>query len=293
MSKLPPLNALPAFEATARLGSMTAAAEELGRTHGAVSKQVAHLSEQLGRPLFERDGVGLRLTPDGAELAAVLRKSLDEIASVWALLKMRSNNTVLDIGVSATFAMRWLIPRLPGFYERAPGVQLRFQMTGHGWISDADADLILTWDRLREPVVQTRNELQPLGDVAFGIVQRPGLDASVEGDTYKVGTLFLQSAAPDTLEAWQELSGIRVDAQVQTLNPHLLLSLEAALAGLGATLMERRLVAADLKAGRLEAPFGFVVIPDGLAAILTPRGKARAEVTTFLDWVREEVRADT
>jgi len=271
---------------------MTAAAEELGRTHGAVSKQVAHLSEQLGRPLFEREGTGLRLTPDGEDLAAAVRKSLEDIASAWAVLKMRSNNRVLDIGVSATFAMRWLIPRLPAFYEQAPGIQLRFQMTGHGWISDADADLILTWDRLREPVVQTHNDLEPLGDVAFGLVQRPGLKASIEGNTYRVETLFLQAAAPGTLQAWEALAGISVDAQAHTHNPHLLLSLEAALAGLGATLMERRLVAADLAAGRLEAPFGFVVIPDGLAAILTPRGKARTEVAVFLDWLREEVRLD-
>ncbi|MEO0916331.1 MAG: LysR family transcriptional regulator, partial [Pseudomonadota bacterium] len=76
MRKLPPLSALPAFEATVRLGSVNAAARELGRTHGAISKQLQHLAEDIGGGLFEKDGTGIRPTERGLRLGHVASTAL-------------------------------------------------------------------------------------------------------------------------------------------------------------------------------------------------------------------------
>ena len=76
MADLPPLSALPAFEATARLGAMSAAAAELGRTHSAISKQIAHLEDALGTALFAREGQGVRPTQEGADYAEAVREAL-------------------------------------------------------------------------------------------------------------------------------------------------------------------------------------------------------------------------
>ena len=105
MRRLPPLTALPAFEATARLGSVRAAAEELGRTPGAVSKQLRHLAEDLGTALFEREGTGLQLTEEGARLLRVTGRSLDALDEEAQRLRMQAGGRAIEVALSATFAI--------------------------------------------------------------------------------------------------------------------------------------------------------------------------------------------
>ncbi len=83
MRRLPPLSSLRAFEAVARLGSVTKAADEIGRTHGAVSRQLRSLQEAFGAPLFEKDGTGPRLNRAGLRLAETVREAIEEIERGW------------------------------------------------------------------------------------------------------------------------------------------------------------------------------------------------------------------
>lgn len=287
MKRLPPLNALPAFEATARLGSMSAAAEELGRTHGAISKQLAHLGEQAGVPLFRKDGQGVTLTPEGEEFADSIGRSLQDMETAWQKLLRHANSPALDIGISATFAMRWLMPRLPRFYHKHPDAQVNFRMTGKHWLQEDQMDAILTWDRLRWQF-GGRTDIEVLGDVAFGIVHVPGLEVSAGGKHLHVKTRCVQELPGDVWRAYEQLTGVSVVAESAVAYPHTFLVIEAVLAGFGAALVEKRIVAEELADGRLVAPFGFHEIKSGFGAIVSQKKRPKKLTTAFLEWLREE-----
>lgn len=121
----PPLNPIRAFETAARHLSFTAAAEELGITQIAVSRQVRVLEEYLEVPLFERSHRSIRLTPEGARLFPAASRALDEINAAVASLSMRGRRDVLLVQTYSTFAQRWLIPRLWRFHQRLPTVEIR------------------------------------------------------------------------------------------------------------------------------------------------------------------------
>src|SRR5215472_12675475 len=116
---LPPLNALKAFEAAARLGSFKEAAAELSVTHGAVSQQVRLLEEWLGSPaLFRRSVRRVVLTPAGAALLAEFAPALDRISAAVQQHRKRRDEppvAVLSVNALATFSLRWLLPRMNRF----------------------------------------------------------------------------------------------------------------------------------------------------------------------------------
>ncbi|NVK34721.1 MAG: LysR family transcriptional regulator [Rhodobacteraceae bacterium] len=288
MARLPPLTALPAFEAVARLGSMKAAAMELGRTHGAISKQVAHLSEDLGIALLEKTGVGVTLTAEGREYAEVVRSALGSIRGASAQLRRQADSTVIELGVSATFAQRWLTPRMPKLYKDMPGLELHFRMTGAPKLQESDADVVLTFDRLFWEFADDA-DIHVLGDVSFGLVHAPGMKLHKAEGGYRCDTRFLQQIAGHTWTRWETLSGVTVSAHHDVPHPHTFLAIEAAKTGLGVALVERRLVADDLVEGRLVAPFGFVEVPGGFGAIVNPRSRSRSVVMQFLEWLEGEL----
>ena len=119
-----PLNALRAFEATMRRGQMKLAAEELGVTYGAVSRQVRGLEETLGVSLF--DGPRNKLTPSQAarDLQPALQDAFDQ-TETSVLRVQRKKKRTLDLSYLSTFAMRWLIPRLFNFREAHPSIDVR------------------------------------------------------------------------------------------------------------------------------------------------------------------------
>lgn len=127
---LPPLNALRAFEAVARLGSFRAAAEALFVTQSAVSHQIRNVEEWLGKPLFEREGNRTRLLPHGADLARSLAGSLTEIEA--ACNRARNISQALVIAAIPSVAMCWLIPRLSRFRATHPEIEIRIVYAMHG-----------------------------------------------------------------------------------------------------------------------------------------------------------------
>lgn len=126
----PPLNALRAFEAVARLGSFRAAAEALFVTQSAVSHQIRNVEQWLGKPLFERIGNRTRLLPHGAELARSLAASFGEIDA--ACNRARNTSQALVIAAIPSVAMCWLIPRLSRFRAAHPEIEIRIVYAMHG-----------------------------------------------------------------------------------------------------------------------------------------------------------------
>src|SRR5947209_51812 len=129
--RLPPLNALKAFEAVARSNSVTRAAEELSVTQGAVSQQVKALEATLGLKLFNRERQRLAITEAGRDYLAVVRDALDQIAAGTERLVRRQRSGVLTVSVSLDFAAKWLVNRLGRFAETHPDIDLRISATDH------------------------------------------------------------------------------------------------------------------------------------------------------------------
>src|SRR3954468_11840235 len=131
LRRLPPLNALKAFEAAARHESFTRAADELCVTPGAVSHQVKALEATLGLKLFNRERQGLVITEAGRDYLAVLRDAFDRIALGTARVVQRQNAGVLTVSTSPDFAAKWLVHRLGHFAEAHPEIDLRVSATLH------------------------------------------------------------------------------------------------------------------------------------------------------------------
>jgi len=129
--RLPPLNAVKAFEAAARSKSFTRAAEELFVTPGAVSQQVKGLETELGLKPFNRERQRLIITEAGREYLVVVRDALDQIALGTERLARRQRSCVLTVSVSPDFAAKWLVSRLGRFAEAHPEIDLRVAASDH------------------------------------------------------------------------------------------------------------------------------------------------------------------
>lgn len=133
--RLPPLQTLRAFEATARLSSMTLAATELHVTHGAISRQIRKLEEHLGLKLFFRLTRQIILTQEGAEYHRIVTRLLSELMMESERLRGRNPAKSLRVSTTVSFASKWLAPRLSRFRQRYPDVDIQLDVT------DSNVDL--------------------------------------------------------------------------------------------------------------------------------------------------------
>ena len=281
MRQLPPLSAVRAFEAIARSGSVTRAAEELCRSHGAVSRHLRLLQEHAGVALFEKDGTGLRLTQAGATFYASVRAAFDQLENAYERLARESQAPGLHVACSATFAMRWLVPQLAVFYRKHPEIRIRLSMTSAREMRNEGADLILAWDLSGYAEADRRQSL-PLAPVRFGAVCTPAYARKKPAARVRITHEYTSSA----WNQWEAITG-QPAAQGDTLAfPHTHLCIEAALSGLGVALVERRLISRELQEGQLVAPYGFVPFDGGLRAV-PAAGRARtAHADAFIAWLR-------
>jgi LysR family glycine cleavage system transcriptional activator len=144
--RLPPLNPLRAFEATARYGSLTRAAGELHVTHGAVSHQIKALEASLKVQLFERAGQRMRLTPQGAELLPAVSSAFEGIAAAAARMSRPTSSGSLSITCVPALLSFWMIPRLTGFTSQFPDISLTLTDANDPRdIHSADVDLCILY----------------------------------------------------------------------------------------------------------------------------------------------------
>lgn len=286
MRRLPPLSSLPAFEATARLGSLTAAAAELGRTHGAISKQIRRLSDDLGGALFEKNGNGVRLTVRGERLRTNISPLLDDLSAISHTLRSEAYDSRIIVGVSATLATRWLTPRLPGFYRQVPGVDVQLLTTGTFNVQNHEIDVLLSYDRLRGRI--KHGSAISLGDTQYGPVCAPNYELERVAGGWHASARFHQLNGAHTWDAWERLAGQQITADRVVEFPHHFLALDAATAGLGVALAESRVVEADIGSGRLRAPLGFARVAGGFQAVVMSRAQDSRIASSFLRWISNE-----
>lgn len=286
---LPPLNALLPFEATVRHASMTAAAQELHVTHGAVSRQVQNLERSLGTSLFERQTRALRPTSQARQLAAVIRDALDQIDAAAQQISHRTPAGPLTLSCEPTLLMRWLIPRLPDLAVNVPNVAVHLSAAGGAVSLERDGiDLAIRRDDFPFPERASRTRLFA---ERIGPVCRPDLAARLTGAAGVSRVALLHTATrSQAWDDWRRITGLRTEpASEQTLE-HFYLTIQAAAAGVGVAIAPFAVVCDDLARGQLVAPFGFV--PDGtsyhLLSSQSPEQDGRISLLTA--WLRTRTR---
>lgn len=291
---LPPLNALRAFEAAARLNSISQAADELHVTHGAVSRQVRALEEHLGVALFSKEGRGLKLTIAGARLREVSTDLFSRLRSTCAELQQGQADAPLVLACPGSLLARWFIPRLDRLNRELP--ELRLQLSAsEGELDPRRAGVDATlW--FAEPPWPADMQVFELAAERIGPVLSPRYAhfaalhlapaAALLGEP-----LLHTSSRPQAWPNWASSNDL--DASALKLGQgfeHLYYLLEAAAAGLGVAIAPQQLVADDLSAGRLVAPWGFVETSARLV-LWRPLRNRDPRVERLAQWLQEELRS--
>jgi DNA-binding transcriptional LysR family regulator len=289
---LPPLNALRAFEATARFNSVSQAAEHLHVTHGAVSRQLKVLEEHLGTALFSKDGRGLKLTDAGMRLRDVSSEAFERIGSVCTQLRHRDHDAPFVLGCSASLLARWFIPRLGRLNSDLPDLRLHLS-AGEGDLDPRrpglDALLIFA-----EPPWPADMQVHELACERIGPVLSPLYEGftrlQAQAPQALLGeTLLHTSSRPQAWPSWARYNDLPADALRYGQGfEHLYYLLEAAVAGLGVAIAPQALVEDDLRAGRLAAPWGFCETPARLA-LWVPQRASGGRAKQLAHWLMHEL----
>lgn len=280
--RLPPLNALRAFEAAARLGRMTAAAQELSVTPGAISRQVQLLEQSMGVALFEGSKNRPQLTGAGSKLLPVLTTAFQQIDRTVREISDGGERPV-DVSCFSTFAVKWLIPRLFDFNTQHPAIEIRLRTTNTG-LEQADGDVAITVDdgEVRENIHSHALFAEWLGPVlAPALAQQLGLQQPAD----LAGQALLHTRTRrNAWDMWCQSVHTVLPTAAGTEFEHYYFTLEAAIRGLGIAIAPWHLVMDDVAAGRLVAPCGFQRSGYQYVAY-TRTGAAQPGVAQFCDWL--------
>jgi LysR family glycine cleavage system transcriptional activator len=285
-----PLNALRAFEASARHLSFTKAADELNVTQGAVSRQVKLLETSLSVRLFHRLHRRLRLTAQGQALFHPLSQALDIISDTIRNIKDATKDLCLK--VHPTFAIRWLIPRLHKFQANHPDIQVRFTTSNiNADFLREDFDIAITYRGHDIPgVIREQILEEQLTPVCSPRLLQAG-PALAEPCDLKHHRLLHNS--PDQVEwrTWAAQAGVKglLFEKGQTFEIDDA-ALQAATAGLGVALGDRLLIREDIASGRLVEPFEFIRVKTGSYYISWLQGNQdKPGLIEFKNWLKHEM----
>ncbi len=299
--RLPPLNALRAFEAAARHLSFTKAAEELNVTPAAVSHQVKALEGYVGTPLFRRLTRALLLTDAGQAALPGLSEGFDRLAEAAAQLSARDGEGLLTISVAPSFGAKWLVPRLERFRAAHPEIDVRIDANDRVIDMAREAvDVGLRFGSGRYPGYRV-DRLFSTEQVRSFPVCSPKLLEGPHGletpDDLRHHTLLHQDwsqaseASPDW-RMWLLAAGVRdIDPARGPRFSQTSMAVQAAIEGQGVALAEEVIVAGDLASGRLVRPFELSLSDPLHFAYYVASPEAAAEqpkVAAFRAWVLAE-----
>jgi LysR family glycine cleavage system transcriptional activator len=283
-AKRPSLNALRALEATVRLSSLTAAAEELSVTHGAVSRHIKSLEEMFGIPLLLRGPRSVQPTPEGGRLASELSRAFGLIASSVEQLQPGP----LTLSCSSTIMMSWLIPRIGAFHELHPDIELRFNMNYDRIDFVRDEISVAIRGSMIEPPKEVI--IKDMIGEWIGPVCSPEYASKhfkAPGDLNRC-VLMATKTRPRGWADWANISGQSCELRPQRIYDHFYLLIQAAACGLGVAIVPKILVLEDLRSGKLVAPLGFVAGPFKIVLWIAPHLRARSETRALVDWLTKE-----
>jgi LysR family transcriptional regulator, glycine cleavage system transcriptional activator len=300
--RLPPLKALPDFEAAARHLSFTKAADELHVTHGAVSRQVKSLEEHLGVRLFRRLNRTLLLTDEGQAYVAVVRELLERLAEATDRIKRRDERGGLTVSTMGSFAIKWLVPRLGRFRVAHPEIDVRLQANDAlvDFTRD-DVDIAIRYGRGQYPGLKAERlmteDFVPVCSPALlkgpHSLRAPEDLRHVARDLNRFPLLHEEGTQIDW-RMWLMAAGVEgVDPTRGPIYSHSSMVVQAAINGEGVALGRTALIADDLAAGRLVKPFDLALATEwAYYLVYPPRALARRKVAAFRDWLLAEAARD-
>jgi len=295
----PPLNALRAFEAAARLGSFARAAEELSVTPGAISQQVANLEASLGMVLFDRNGPKLSLREAGRAYLPSLHRALDEIeAATLDLVTHGAGERRLVIGALHTLASSWLIPRLNRFQNEHPDIRPVIETLALNFATpERSPDLATrqmdvglyfgdgTWPDVRADRIFEEIQVVVAKPGTIAADDRTDLNALIAGQTRLIHT-----TRPKAWHGWGQVNDVTISGAPGPGFEHFFMLIEAAKAGMGIALLPRVLIEGPLADGSLEVVCEATLQNPGAYYLITPQNRIDApEVNAFRDWLLREV----
>ena len=294
-NSMPPLSALRAFEATARLGSVTAAADELSVTHGAVSRQLKSLDEHFGVALFAKAGRGLVLTHHGEQLQSGVGEAFSRLRDSCAALKHEVEEASFTLACPGSLLARWLIPRLDRLHRDLPELKLQVVVSDTeqpGKPTDASATLAFT-----EPPWPADIEVIPLMSEQICAVASPALAAHIDPtkpESLFANTLLVTASRPQAWPQWASAKGLEQGALKDALQQgqsfaHLYYLIEAAVAGLGIAIAPTLLVEGELSSGRLIAPWGSIETSAQLCLLLPKHANLRRS-EPLAEWFKQALK---
>lgn len=293
---LPPLNALRAFEATARHLSFTRAADELSVTPAALSHQIKGLEDFLGERLFERKARSIALTPAGQLLYPGLHAAFLQIRQSVDLLGRDVSERILVISAPPGFTAKWLAPRLYRFMQAHPEIDARISASKDlaNFTSDG-VDVAIRNSRSNAPGLWSRKlmDIHVTPVVSPRLVEELGLKQPADlkhAPLIHDELLGLLPGTPTWVE-WLEaagVTGVDLSRGLRFNSPDH--ALEAAGEGAGVLLAQRELAHDDLRTGHLVAPFDLVLKADRAFMVVCPDGfEKRPKIRVFYEWLQSEV----
>jgi LysR family glycine cleavage system transcriptional activator len=296
---LPPLSALRAFEATARLRSFGKAALELSVTPAAISHQVHALEEDLGVRLFHRLNRSIELTASARVLLPGLSDAFAGIHASVRRLRAHNDTGTLTVTASPSIAAKWLVLRLHRFQERHPAIDVRISTSDEiADLTKGDFDIAIRYGGGRYPGLAVellmQNEVFP---ACSPRLLEAGPPLRTPEDLVHHALIHDQAVDRDPLAPtwamWLKAAGVTtVPASAGLTFSVGYMALDAAIAGHGVALAYSTIASADLAAGRLVRLFS-LALPDLFAyyIVTAPGALERPKVRAFRDWLREEADA--
>ncbi|WP_413741188.1 transcriptional regulator GcvA [Sodalis sp. RH15] len=292
MRDLPPTATLRAFEVATRHATFTAAAEELHITQSAVSHQLKNLEELWGLQLFQR-GKSLSLTPAGAALAPIVREFFMTLEATLSDLREQKGRVRLRVSTTYSFALKWLLPRLPGLSRQHPEILVTLETTDQAiHFSSAESDVAIRFGSGNYPALYSefmfREQIFPVASPDF--LRRfgaPGKPAELL--RYPLLTRDGADLVPKW-EVWFGQVGVGITALKESVRyADTNMTIEAALLGQGIALARSGHVEAEIGDGSLVRLFD-VPFPSPVAYyFVCPKGiESQSHIISFRQWLQTE-----
>lgn len=266
---------------------MSAAADELSVTHGAVSRHIKSLEDMFGIPLLIRGARAVQATPEGGKLAIELSSAFGLIASAVEQLQPGP----LTLSCSSTIMMYWLIPRISAFHALHPDIELRFNMNYDRIDFVRDEISVAIRNNMIEPPKDV--VIRDMADEWIGPVCSPEYALAqgiAEPADLERCALLSTKTRPAGWTDWLKAAGKQLNLRASNSYEHFYLLIQAAACGLGVAMVPKMLVLEDLRSGKLVAPFGFVTGPYKLVLWIAPHLRARPDTKALVGWLTEELR---